>query len=180
MRVRKWVGGGEEKWFQTGESAGGAESWLLVPECFTTSKLLSPSHQTYIWPLVRLANMITSHHQWNLIRSYLSIIYTQLIRLECADSKVWSSITSPLASHCLQHICQEDIRYTWRPVISILIWIIISFEAKYDVFFQVRTILPRARGSCWRGPPVRFFVLKSYFWQQELGLWLSDTRIWYV
>jgi len=31
-------------------------------------------------------------------------------RLECADSKVWSSITSPLASHCLQHICQEDIR----------------------------------------------------------------------
>ena len=40
MRVRKWVGGGEEKWFQTGESAGGAESWLLVPECFTTSKLL--------------------------------------------------------------------------------------------------------------------------------------------
>ena len=33
MRVRKWVGGGEEKWFQTGESAGGAESWLLVPEC---------------------------------------------------------------------------------------------------------------------------------------------------
>ena len=48
MRVRKWVGVGEEKWFQTGESAGGAESWLLVPECFTTSKLLSPSHQTSI------------------------------------------------------------------------------------------------------------------------------------
>ena len=62
MRVRKWVGGGEEKWFQTGESAGGAESWLLVPECFTTSKLLSPSHQTSIWPLVRPANMITSHN----------------------------------------------------------------------------------------------------------------------
>ena len=48
-----------------------------------------------------------------------------------------------------------------------LIWMIISFEAKDDVFFQVRTILPRARGGCWRGPPVRFFLHWSYIFETK-------------
>ena len=48
-----------------------------------------------------------------------------------------------------------------------LIWMIISFEAKDDVFFQVRTILPRACGGCWRGPPVRFFLHWSYIFETK-------------
>jgi len=35
---------------------------------------------------------------------------TQTHRLECADSVVWSSTSSPLAPHCLQHLCHGDIR----------------------------------------------------------------------
>ena len=172
MRVRKWVGGGEEKWFQTGESAGGAESWLLVPECFTTSKLLSPSppniHLTlgsscqYDYfnitsmksnPFIHDDHQRQTYHQVG-VRWFQSLVFNHV-------APCLALPTAHLPGGYKVHLKTSDFYFDKNK----LIWIIYSFGAKDDVFFQVRTILPRARCGCWRGPPVRFFLVWSYIFE---------------
>ena len=157
-------------------------SWMF--HYFQTTLPLPPNIHLTLGPSICQYDYFT-WHQWYLICSYLAIIYTRLIRLECADSKVWSSITSPLASHCLQHICQEDIRYTWRPVI----FIFLKQIDLNDYFFwsKRRCLFPGAddlASSMWRllarTTGEIFSPLKLYFWNQELRLWLSDIRRWYL
>merc|ERR1711899_696695 len=75
--------------------------WTVSPPAQLTSPPLSPSRTGRPGPMRWL--VLASRKGRRAKRRHTH-------RLECADSKVWSSITSPLASHCLQHICQEDIR----------------------------------------------------------------------
>ena len=174
MRVRKWVGGGEEKWFQTGKSAGGAESWLLVPECFTTSKLLSPppiKHPSDPWSVLPIWLLHITSMKSNPFMIFDDHLHpTDQVGVRWFQSLVFNHVAPCLALPTAHlpgghkvHLKTSDFYFDKNK----LICIIISFEAKDDVLIQVRTILPRARGGCWRGAPVRFFLHWSYIFETK-------------